>query len=588
MSSTNLSRLRLVAFALVAAIMVPASGFAQSSDLRYQGQAGQQFALDITITVDLPDKVTTLKGIARYTVNSSNAEQLTLTYRGGLNESSKGKASSGGGGGGPPFGPRGFGGPFGPGFRGGPPDFFARPSFMGKVQTTNDITLTPRGGVLALKGDSQLPYLLGNVSLLPFEVLPTGNEKQWKYDSGISIEKSESNDRGSFGPFGRFGPFGPQGDDKKSSQAGQEQADYAIESENDSKVAIKKTYRLTTPAVGDEPALELTGNGTWTFNRKDHMPDSMNFQQKLKIVLKQAEITVPITVVYSRVSPEALAKMDQEALQRQKDAEKKAADEKQKAEAPLTPDEKRSALVALGSGDPKKIEESLKFLRGKSVKDPDSEVAAAIESLLNNSNRKVREDAKAALAKWSPDFARKQKLNEAYTSHMPVASTDREVNSLTPLYVGQIVQFNEHGLSWHAGEIEELEPDGKVVVRDRGFTKRVHTLPRRNIQLAPDEVDQPKRPASVPSTAVASTTTASAAPSSSSASSSAGSMRTWLDATGEFRIEAVYVGFADGKVQLKRADGKEIAVPLDKLCKADQKFVQELQMKKKSDNPFDP
>ena len=64
-------------------------------------------------------------------------------------------------------------------------------------------------------------------------------------------------------------------------------------------------------------------------------------------------------------------------------------------------------------------------------------------------------------------------------------------------------------------------------------------------------------------------------------------MRTWLDATGEHRIEAAYVGLDGGKVKLKRADGKEIAVPLEKLSKADQRYVQELQATKKSANPFD-
>jgi hypothetical protein len=63
-------------------------------------------------------------------------------------------------------------------------------------------------------------------------------------------------------------------------------------------------------------------------------------------------------------------------------------------------------------------------------------------------------------------------------------------------------------------------------------------------------------------------------------------MRIWTDTTGEFKIEATYLGLADGKVKLKKADGKEIAVPLDKLSKDDQQLVQQLQVKK-SANPFE-
>lgn len=50
-------------------------------------------------------------------------------------------------------------------------------------------------------------------------------------------------------------------------------------------------------------------------------------------------------------------------------------------------------------------------------------------------------------------------------------------------------------------------------------------------------------------------------------------VRTWTDATGGFRVEAEFVGLADGKVQLKRNDGKVITVPLDKLSEADQRFI---------------
>jgi len=46
--------------------------------------------------------------------------------------------------------------------------------------------------------------------------------------------------------------------------------------------------------------------------------------------------------------------------------------------------------------------------------------------------------------------------------------------------------------------------------------------------------------------------------------------RTWTDATGKFKIEAELVRVADGKVELKKADGTVVSVPLDKLSAADQ------------------
>ena len=105
---------------------------------------------------------------------------------------------------------------------GGPPGFpiggpFARAEFAGKTQTTNRLTLTPQGKVLAMTGESQLPYLLGNVSLLPFEMLPAAGERTWKIGSGVSITEKEEN-RGM--PFGPFGPFA--GQQNETVQAGQE------------------------------------------------------------------------------------------------------------------------------------------------------------------------------------------------------------------------------------------------------------------------------------------------------------------------------------------------------------------------------
>ena len=61
-----------------------------------------------------------------------------------------------------------------------------------------------------------------------------------------------------------------------------------------------------------------------------------------------------------------------------------------------------------------------------------------------------------------------------------------------------------------------------------------------------------------------------------------------LGSTALVNTEAVYLGVADGKVKLKRTDGKEIAIPLEKLSEADQQHVKKLQEAvKKSANPFE-
>ena len=51
--------------------------------------------------------------------------------------------------------------------------------------------------------------------------------------------------------------------------------------------------------------------------------------------------------------------------------------------------------------------------------------------------------------------------------------------------------------------------------------------------------------------------------------------RTWTDATGQYKIEAELIDFENGQVQLRRADGKVINMPLEKLSVDDQLIVRE-------------
>jgi mono/diheme cytochrome c family protein len=52
--------------------------------------------------------------------------------------------------------------------------------------------------------------------------------------------------------------------------------------------------------------------------------------------------------------------------------------------------------------------------------------------------------------------------------------------------------------------------------------------------------------------------------------------REWTDASGTFKLEAEFVAHSDGKVILKKPDGKFVTIPLAKLSAADQKHIQSL------------
>jgi outer membrane protein assembly factor BamB len=62
--------------------------------------------------------------------------------------------------------------------------------------------------------------------------------------------------------------------------------------------------------------------------------------------------------------------------------------------------------------------------------------------------------------------------------------------------------------------------------------------------------------------------------------------RTWKDISGQFQIEAEYVDYAEGQVELKKTDGTVIKVPVSKLSSADQAIVRgEIQKRRKTAVP---
>ncbi len=542
-------------FSLAATVAISFSLYsdATAQSLRYNWKEGQKFSYQFDITVDADDATTTYKGITNYTVDKVATDQLRVTYRGGLNEAKKSKQTN--------RGRPGFGIPFG-----GPPSIpgpFSKPTFAGKTQTTNKITLTPRGDVLAMEGDSQLPYLLGNVSLLPFEVLPPADEQQWKIDSGVSITEENENGRHRFGPFDPFA-----GDDPKNVQAASEVTSYSVQSSSGESVKIARSYQLNTPATDDNPAFNLTGTGTWIFDKQENIPQALDMTLKLTVKTGNTSTSIPISVKYTRISAAELAKIEAAAQQKAEEAARISAAAKANAEAPMSNEDRQVALAALSSNETSRIASKLSELATKTPLEPDAEVTSAIEKHLSSADKNVAGAAHKALLNWSPTYKRMKNLEKEYQGPAVIKSTERVVESTTPLFVGQIVQAqrNNRGTFWFAAKVEELLPDGKVKLGflTWGEVKESENAERRRIQLAPEELPQPARPVGL-------------------TSESPNALRTWSDASGRFKLEGVFVELKDGVVRLRNAESRVIDVPLAKLSAADQAHVKQLE---EVENPF--
>ena len=560
------TRFRLQAVGFVVALSVafcacvlatkPVAGQQAGAVPRYQWKNGQSIAYEVNVNAEQDDFEETLQGTIWYTVVTGQGEPLKVNFTGGLTKTRKNKANRGRPG--FPIGPPGFGpGGFGP---------FGRTSMGGLSHSTNEIVLTPRGAVQSMKGSSQLPYLLGNLSLLIFEPLPETNQRTWTINSGVSITEGG---RAGGPPF--FGsPFAPKPEEKSTS--GSEVTSFTVERDDANSLVANKTYKLTSPATdANSESFEINGTGKWTFNRQLGISESLEFQQKLIVREGNTTVTIPMTIKYHRLS-------DAEVQQRQEASQKLLAEQKQKDAAPLTPKERSEVLANLQSKNDASMVGSLHLLARKNPTEPDAEIAAALKGLLDHKNGSIKQLATDAMIKYSPPEAKaKIEFARKYAGPASTDATNRPVTAKTKLQVGQILIAHNTG-GWYPVEILTLLPDGRVELHFRGWGDANNKiLPRDKLQLAPDELEQPKlKPASA---AVAAAGSDDAAPSDTK-------WHMWSDDSGKFKIEAVFVALTDGKVKLRRKDGKEVSVPLDRLGKKDRDLAE--QQAKEPTNPFDP
>lgn len=548
------------------------------NSLSYDPKSGQIYSYEFEIAIHGADETTFYKGTTQYTVVEVNDQYIRLTYHGGLTESIKVHESRKSGA--IPFGPRDLS-------RAHPTSVFERMDMLGKTQTTNQITLNRKGYVLVLDGSSRLPFLLGNVSLIPFETLPADDANDWSSNSGVSIAKSGEPSRL---PFFPSWPLGTS--NHESVQAASEVTRYQREKSNDSLTVIRKTYEMTMPDTGDRESFHMTGQGTWNFSNPQRFPHSSEMKYTLVIKDRNTTTTYPIELKFSLLTPERIAQLEVErknAAERSAKmaAEHKAQVEKRKAEAekPLTEQEKKDTLTALASDDHFKVHSTLILLMQRQPKEPDPDIALAARKLLNR-DRGIGMLAERLLLQHDPKF----RVNHEYSRSTPVPSTGLKVDSSTKLYIGQIIQVREHG-RWVAAEIAELMDSGDVAIIYRGWgSNRRGTFRRADIQLAPPEVDQ-RLPAARDTLAVAPDATApEQAPQVSSVTIvTTIKSRSWSDVSGTFRVEALYLGIQGDQVLLRRKDGKEVSVPLARLSADDQHYVATLiEEAQRLGNPFEP
>ncbi len=355
--------LSLLTLSWVGAAPVPEGG--KTATPRYLWKEGQTHVYSVTVEVDQGDYLDILSGTPSFTVGKADQDGIQVTFRGALRERQQAKPGKR-----ILFGPSRIS-PFSP-FTG-----------VGSTPRSTELKISSRGEILSVKGSSQLPYLLGNLSQLLLEPLPKENEKAWKVTRDIAITQSE----------GRLGRPIVRPADQKQLKATWE-VNYTIDqTRGDTAIIAKKTELRTAETVGGKPRFEIVGEGQLTFDLKNGLTSKLEFQQKLFVREANATEETPIKITATLLDEAERARLA-------KTAEGAPLFPNQ----PLGDDLQKQALADLKSGDKLRTLKALNLLQTKDPEKPNKELAQALEGLLTDKDQSLRFLASRALVKWAgPD-----------------------------------------------------------------------------------------------------------------------------------------------------------------------------------------
>lgn len=280
--------------------------------------------------------------------------------------------------------------------------------FGGGISGTQDdqgeVVMTPGGEIVQSKSKLDVPLLLQSVAELPIEKLAAGGEREWVVRRLRSISITESSRPAQpASPLGRFGIDPRRGlryppglaepeTRKELIVPAVEQIKYKLVSETADTLDIEKVVDVSTmDRGGGAHALQLVGNGTLVWDKRESVPKTLKQSSTLAIGGSNGRTTIPL-------------EFDLELKWAKTDAEVAEDYAKRKAEQAVK-DVKtlESAIEALRSPDLsyKQMHRPLSDLRFKEpIPERREEVSSLLEAILASPDEQVRRGALEALKKW--------------------------------------------------------------------------------------------------------------------------------------------------------------------------------------------
>ncbi len=362
-------RSSLIAAVVVAMISSQQPATAQdlkSPELKYGWKPGQYYTYSVVIEADQGDYWDVYSGYPTYTVLSVDDEGIKLSFRGTLKESRKAK---------PGRRVRIFGGrrrtPF------SPIDGVGR---RGKNRDT-ELTIDQHGNLVSIRGSSQLPFLLGNLSQLLFDPLPKAGATSATVTRDISIHLSDGRSR--------FSPRGRANTTKKL--AAVETTTYTVTKVMPDFVSIRKKYELkTADKVAGESRFEIQGVGTTTFDYKVGTPLKLEYELTEFVRTENVVRETPVKVTFTLLDKAARTKLAQTIEGASLFPYE-----------PLNDEQVQEVLADLKSDNATHYLGAMKLLQGKRNVKPNAEISKALEAWLADETEANRWQAAKCLEQWA-------------------------------------------------------------------------------------------------------------------------------------------------------------------------------------------
>ncbi|MEN6452246.1 MAG: SHD1 domain-containing protein [Thermoguttaceae bacterium] len=544
--------------------------------LRYNYQAGQKRAYDVKIHAELPECDEDYQGTLTWVVASATDQQAVLNDSGSLGKSVKYKANQGGF---PPL-------PMPPMFGGGPR--FMRGGAQG-------VTVDRRGAVLLAGEGLHLPFLLGPQNILVFEECPAQPQASWEKQRDVVIEERQQH-RFPHGPFGGAAP-GTQ-------RTSKEQINYTIGETKGDTVQVTKRYSLKSQEAAQPAKFDMTGEGHFVFDLRQGLIQSSSMKYSIQVNEGNTSTKIPITISYELVAPAELAKREKAA----EEARRKAAEEARPK--PFKPGQRQQLLDDLAAAEEHTVQTAAEQLTKIVRDDNPAEIAKALAPLLTHSNGWVQSAAAKALVVWATPEVGPELIQASTSSNgwvrAPVVEALGHVKTEDAARAAGAAMKTNRGEAIKAmkamGPIAEQAAIEALSKSDDGWANRdllallaniggedsleaVQTFLHRATWF--DKADAERAHDAIKRRLRASGHKITAAKPNASAPAASPVLRKWRDVSGNFEVEAVYLGLQDNKVRIRRKDGRVIRVPLDRLSEEDRKYVAEEAKKPKPTNPFD-